>query len=602
MTKYFLFVALAGILLTGNTGFAQVHDPRLKGIDTLVVRILQEWKAPGCAIAVVEKQKVLFAGGFGYRDLEKKTPVTGSTLYAIGSSTKAFTCALMGILADENKLDLDQPAIRYLPALRFSDPLLTAQVTPRDMMCHRTGLPRHDIAWYATSISSDSLVKRIEHFEKTAELRTRFQYNNFMLMALGSLAQVVEKGKPFVQQLSERFFVPLGMTHTKITTAEVMKTDDRALPYVTVNDSFTINIPFRNIGNMAPAGGINSCAKDISAWLITWINGGTYGGNTIIPASFYSQAISTQMGNVSLPNPGSPDVFFNDYGLGWFLSSYRGHYRVEHGGDIDGFTATVGFFPADSLGIAVFVNQGGSSVNTIIRNIIADRLLGLPYKDWNASLRKERLTVREAGKARLKGDTTGQGFPPSHPLNDYCGKYVNPGYGSVEIRQQGDSLTGNFGPVKIWMKHKNYDAFEACGYERESDLKYNLVSRFNAVFRINNHGEIAELALNLEPAANDIIFTKEITATEMKPEELTKYEGEYVIGDVTAKIYIKSEKILCLFIPGQPEYELVPVKKHEFVPKLLKDYGLVFIEGEKGTIVAVVFRQPEGNFRAEKKK
>ncbi len=595
---FLLFFLLPGIQLSGQKSKT---DPRLKNLDKIVQQVLKDWKAPGCAIAIVEKQKVIYTGGFGYRDLENKLPATGNTLYDIGSSTKAFTCSLIGVLADEKKIDLDKPASRYLPSLRFSDPLLTLQVTPRDMMCHRTGLPRHDFAWYgAPDLSRDSLVKRIEYFEKTAEIRTRFQYNNFMLMALGAMAAEVEGGKTWEEQVQERFFKPLQMSHSQTGLDGVLGTADHALPYSTYKDSITELIPFRRIDNMGPAGSISSCANDIANWLITWVNGGKYGDEQIIPAGYCSEAISSQMSNAVPPDASNPELFFSDYGLGWFLSSYRGHYRVEHGGNIDGFTSSVAFFPTDSIGIAIFVNQNGSTVNSILRNEIADMLLGLPDKDWNKEIREQRDKAVKAQEA-AKQEDEGPGFGPTHPLADYEGTYTNPGYGKIEVRVEGDSLRGNFAFANLWLKPKNYDSFTACFWEHEKDLERKDFLEVPVIFRINKRGEIAELAVGLEASAGDIVFTKEITELDISPADLEQYVGEYAIGEMVAKIYIKNQNTLCLTVPGQPEYELVPVKKHEFVIRNLKGFGVTFKEDEAGVINALIFNQPNGNFRAEKK-
>jgi len=165
------------------------RDKRLDGLDTFINRMLKDYHAVGCAVAVVEKNKVILVKGYGYRDREKKLPVTEETLFAIGSCSKAFTSSLLGILTQDAKLDLDKPVITYLPELRFYNEGLSEQVTTRDMMSHRTGLPRHDYSWYGATVQRDSLLHRIRFFEPSAKLRERWQYNNFMFLAQGSLAE-----------------------------------------------------------------------------------------------------------------------------------------------------------------------------------------------------------------------------------------------------------------------------------------------------------------------------------------------------------------------------------------------------------------------------
>src|SRR5450631_468992 len=139
-----IFTLLYFIAVTSS--FAQkqktTEDKRFAGLDTAFARVLKDWHAAGFAVAVVEKNKVVYAEGFGYRDYEKKIPVTPNTLFAIGSCTKAFTASLIGMLNKEGKIDLDKPVRNYMPDLKFYNNEMNDHITLRDMMCHRTGLPR----------------------------------------------------------------------------------------------------------------------------------------------------------------------------------------------------------------------------------------------------------------------------------------------------------------------------------------------------------------------------------------------------------------------------------------------------------------------------
>lgn len=165
----------AFLLLLSLRSFAQPPtDQRLKGLDTFALRLLKEWDAPGVTIAVVEKNKVIYTGGFGYRDYEKKLPVTENTLFAIGSCTKAFTASILGILEKEGKISLDKPVRDYLPELVFKNDYTNKHATLRDMMCHRTGLPRHDYSWYGSTASRNELLARVQYQEPSFELREKY--------------------------------------------------------------------------------------------------------------------------------------------------------------------------------------------------------------------------------------------------------------------------------------------------------------------------------------------------------------------------------------------------------------------------------------------
>ncbi|HYE53475.1 MAG TPA: serine hydrolase domain-containing protein, partial [Chitinophagaceae bacterium] len=311
-------VLFIGILICATT-FGQA-DKRLQGIDTFVNRVLKDWHAAGCAVAVVEKNKIIFAKGFGYKDYEKKIPATENTQFAIGSCSKAFTASLLGMLVKDGKLDLDKPVSNYLPELKFYNEFLTDHVTARDMMCHRTGLPRHDYSWYGADVPRDSLLYRIRFLEPSFSLRERWQYNNFMFLAQGVLAEKLY-GRKWEELVRSKIFEPLGMNRSNFSVMDMQKDSDFTFGYREQKDS-VVRMEYLNIDPIGPAGSINSTVKDMANWVITWINGGKFNGKEILPASYVNQAMSAQMVvGAALPSKDIPDVHMSSYGLGWIVSS-----------------------------------------------------------------------------------------------------------------------------------------------------------------------------------------------------------------------------------------------------------------------------------------
>lgn len=572
-------------------------DPRLKGLDTFVARVIRDWKIPGVSIAVVEKNKVIFTGGYGYRDIEKKLPVTENTLYAIGSCTKAFTAAILGQLAKEGKVDLDKPVRDYLPELKFEDEYSNAHITLRDMITHRTGLPRHDMSWYASPASRKELLERIEHLEPTAELRETFQYNNFMYLAQG---MVIEKitGKSWEQNVKERILDPLGMNNTHFSVKEMMNAADKSYAYATIKDSIIKQIPYRNIDAMGPAGSINSCAKDMAKWLITWINDGKYNGKEIIPALHRMQAMTSQMATgAGVPGIENPDVHAGGYGLGWFITSYRGHYRVEHGGGIDGFITTTGFFPGDSIGIFVVSNQ--SQPVSIIRNFIADRMMKLPYRNWNKQMLDAATKAREAAKSGANNDSLQRkkNTKPTHDLSDYAGIYENPGYGEIQIMSEDGKLKGKYNTLDLELDHYHYNIFNA----RAKDPAFETAEALKMMFTMNVRGEISALTIPFQAGAKDIEFNKQPPKLEVRRSDIARYAGKYEISGLEITVYIKDEKTLMMSVPGQPEYELIPTAEHEFNLKDVDGFSVRFETNERKEVTALYSIQPNGTFKATRK-
>ena len=592
------------------TVFAQkkVASPAnpLAGIDITLERILKERKAAGFAVAVIEKNRIIYAKGFGYRDYEKKLPVTPNTLFAIGSCTKAFTSMLIGLLNKDGKLEYDKPAREYLPDLKFFNTELNNQVTVRDLMCHRTGLPRHDYSWYLFNTASrDSLLQRIQYMEPTAAIRQTWQYNNFMFLLQGMIAEKIT-GKSWEQNIKEKFFIPLGMTSSNLTIKDLEKSKEPALGYNLYKDSLIKKTDYYNINAMSPAGSINSSVNEMANWVITWINGGKLNGKEIFPVVYMKEAMSSQMiiGG-ALPEKEKPDIHFSNYGFGWFLASYRGHYRVEHGGNIDGFSASTCFFPSDSIAIIVLTNQNGSAIPSIVRNTIADRMLKEKPVDWladrNAADAKAKAAAKEA-EAKAESNKK-KGTTPSHILKDYEGLFNHPGYGTMEIAVQKDSLFMLTPLGKSWLRHYHYDIFEILTIDKTNGIDTTEKNPPKIQFGMNEAGDINTTTIDLQSGLKALEFARKPKRKEVTKEELKKYEGDYELSPgVIAKFYIKGEKTLYAFIEGQPEYELVPTDKNKFVLKALSGYSVQFEENEKGEIISASFIQPNGTFKASKKK
>ncbi|WP_245895645.1 serine hydrolase domain-containing protein [Flavobacterium album] len=399
MKKHYI---LSLLLAFAISAYAQ-KDKRLKGIEKDLNALLATSKAPGFAVAIVENDKVIYSAGFGYRDYEKKIPVDPNTLFAIGSSTKAFTSGLLGSLRKEGKLTFTDSPLKYVPELQFYNNDLNGNVNIEDLMSHRTGIPRHDFSWYLfPTHNRDSIIQRIKYQEPFTGLRQQWYYNNFMFTVQGVIAEKIT-GKSWEDNIRERFLVPLGMTRSNVSIAEMKAASNAAFGYELKKGDVISKMDYYDIAAMAPAGSINSSANDMANWLITWIGKGKFKDTAILPEDYITDAISSHAVIAGgLPSKELPGNYFSNYGYGWMLISYKGHYRVEHGGNIDGFTASVAFFPSDNIGIVVLANQNGSRIPSLVRNTIADRMLGTDKTDWNAMLVKELKEGKEAEEKAKK--------------------------------------------------------------------------------------------------------------------------------------------------------------------------------------------------------
>lgn len=586
-----LLIVLFVLISTPFSGEEKTQKVNLTGFDKFVTKTMEEWKVPGLGISIVKDGKVIFSKGFGFRDVKKGLKVTPKTLFAIGSCSKAFTAVTMGILVDEGKLDWDKPVREYLPSFKLKDPFATEGMTPRDLVCHRSGLPRHDGMWYGSSATRKELFDRLQYLEPSKDFRTTFQYQNLMFMTAGYMVGKVA-GTTWEKFVQDRIFGPLGMNDSNFSVEDSKKAPDFALPYMEKDDK-VIEIPFRNIDTVGPAGSINSNVIDMADWLLLNLSKGKFGEKQIISEESLNEIHSPQM--ISSKSYKYDESFYSTYGMGWGITAYRGHLMVSHGGGIDGFTAGVTFMPRDNIGMVIFTNMSGTPLPSIVAFNALDRLLGLDQIPWNKRIKDQRDKAQEeAEKAKKEKDKDRKlNTKPSHPLGDYAGDYEHPGYGVLAIKKEGDRLKGAFNSISFEVKHYHYDIFEMSNEFLDMTEKVS--------FLTDNKGNISSLSVQLEDSVEAIVFTK-MPEKKMKERSfLEKFVGEYLLGELTVTISLRGDNKLVLFVPGQPKYELVPYKGTEFNLKNLAGYSVEFVVNEAGKVTEAKVIQPNGVFTAKKK-
>jgi CubicO group peptidase (beta-lactamase class C family) len=570
-------------------------DKNLEGFKDFVKQEMEKWKVPGCAIAIVKDGEVIFSEGFGYRDVKNELKVTPKTLFAIGSCSKAFTATAVGILVDEGKLDWDSPVREFLPTFKMHDLFATERMTPRDLVCHRSGLPRHDAVWYNSPFSRREIFDRIKYLEPSKGFRSYWQYQNIMFMTAGYMVGQIT-GTTWEGFIQKRIFDPLGMNDSNFSVEDSKKATDFAFPY-TLKEEEIKEIPFRNIDNVGPAGSINSSVTDMAKWILFNLNKGKWNDNQIITEANMSQIHGPQMAM-----PGSikyEEMLYNIYAMGWVITPYRGHLLIHHGGGIDGFISWVSFMPRDNMGLLVLTNSDSSPLTQIIGYNVYDRLLALEQIDWSKRFKEERDKAKEAEEKAKKEKEADRktNTKPSHPLKDYIGDYEHPGYGTISIKLENDKLVGTYNAMSFPLKHYHYDIFEA----EESETAVSMIKGLKVSFFTNKKGDIHQLSAPFQPDVKDIIFDR-IAAQEMKEKSfLEQFVGEYALGDTTFTISLKGENTLILTIAGQPEYELVPYKGTEFNLKNLSGFSIRFNMNESGAVTEAILTQPNGVFTAKKK-
>ncbi|MGH9743814.1 MAG: serine hydrolase [Candidatus Acidiferrum sp.] len=443
--------------------FAQTA-PDWSAIDQYVNSSMKDWMVPGVSVAIVKDTSVVYMKGFGVRDIRTNQPVTPDTLFDIGSCTKAFTSAAVAILVDEGKMKWDGKVNEYIPFFHLYDPLADENVTMRDLLTHRTGVPGTDLLWYVyPQATREELIRRLAFAKPSAGFRETFQYQNLMYVAAGYAVGKVAH-TTWDDFVKTRIFQPLGMTESDTSSIDAQKSPDFATPHSENPDGSPKAIPWHNIDNAGPAGSINSSARDMAKWITLQLTGGLYEGQRLISEKNTREMHIPQM--VIPPDSEIPTVFFPDsmqlnYGLGWFVQDYRGHQLILHAGDIDGFATMVVLIPEIHTGYFVVINKT-SLYRQVLSNQIADQLLHLPDAGWSERFHKMETNLKteeKAGQAWQSKRTPGT--HPSRDLSAYAGTYHSPTYGDSEVVLQDGKLKLHFHSINTDLEHFQYDTFVA---------------------------------------------------------------------------------------------------------------------------------------------
>ena len=259
---------------------------RLAGFDAYLEALVRDWNVPGIGVAIVTKDQVVLAKGWGFRDYGKKLPFTPQTVVPIASNTKLFTAVAAGMLVEEGRLAWDVPVKQFVPSIRFYNDQLDATVSIRDMLGHRTGITRHDGIWYKSDFTRKELFERLRYLEPKEPIRQLFLYNNMMYAGAGYVVELLS-GKPWEAFVQERIFDPLGMANSVFSIDAMVAKPHHGVPWTERRDSVELyEIPYyREAAGVGPAGSINSNLDDMSKWLIALLNDGKVGERQVIPAA-----------------------------------------------------------------------------------------------------------------------------------------------------------------------------------------------------------------------------------------------------------------------------------------------------------------------------
>ncbi len=590
--KHLIFLAFC---LLANLAFAQQKDPlpQLSGFDQYMEQLLQNWNAPGVGVGIVVKGKLVFVKGYGYRDYDKKTPITGNTLFQIASNSKLFTAVAVGMEVENGKLEWDKPIKKFVPAIELYNDELNNTVTMRDMLSHRTGISRHDLFWYKSEFTRKQLFDKLKYLEPSQPLRQGFLYNNLMYTAAGYALELLT-GKTWEEYLQANILQPLDMKSTVFTIADMKKSSDYFTPYAEKRDTNILyQIPWYEAqGGVGPAGAVISNINDMSHWLIALMNDGKYNNKQVIPSAVLQATLQP-----SIPTGNSLTAQYKEsqnvvYGMGRFISSYRGHLYTEHGGALPGIYSQVSFMPQDSIGVIVFaIGDHCSPLLDVVNYQVYERLLGLDLTPWGERNFKDYLEIKKMTREARQKAEVGRitGTKPSHNMDDYVGEYEHPGYGIIKITKKGEGMQFALNQIVMPLNHFHYDRFDTPNDEQ--------LGLFSLNFSTNPQGDIGGLTVSLDQKEAE--FKRRPDASLSDPTTLETYTGQYEITGYVLTVVLKNNELV-VTAPGSPDTHLIPYKTRMFKAKEFSDMSIEFMM-ENGKPAAMKQKDPSGEYMIKRK-
>lgn len=547
----------------------------------LIVAEQERFGVPGLALAVVKDGEVLLCEGFGLRDIEHVEPVTADTHFPIASDSKAFTAAVLCHLADQGTLDLDQPVRELVSWFQMYDPTATALVSTRDLLSHRTGLPRHDFVWYGRpDVTNESVVRALRHLQPNKQLRQTWQYNNLCYMTAGYLTEVLT-GKTWGQAIHDQLLNPLAMTATVLNPHDP-SIKELAQPYKDVKGTPVLQaFPEKN-EEAGAAGGIVSTASDIARWLLARLGGSP----EVLSADALAQLHGPAMigGTVATTFPERQPI---GYALGCQNESYRGHRLVRHGGNLVGFSSDVSVLPSAGIGIAILTNLHGTSLRDALPLMIYDRLLGLEPVAWGERYYEQMSALLKGRDDALEHHAAEPaGTPSSRSLDEYAGTYEHPAYGTFGVTHDGERLIPDFHGLGDLhrLDHRNQDGFDLFLVEFDTNVPLT--------FTQDSTGAIDGLTAGLEPLVPPVRFTRLTPAPEAGLVEAMV--GTYSLGPHKVVVRTRGDELVAT-VPNAGSLPLVSRGGRRFTSPAMPAISVEAQRDGSGVVTALVI-EPIGIF------
>jgi CubicO group peptidase (beta-lactamase class C family) len=371
---------------------------RLHALTAFIDEARDTFGVPAIALGIVQDGKVVFADGFGTRELGKNSKPDADTLFMIASNTKALTTLLLARLVDSKRLTWDTPVTRLMPSFKLGDEATTSSVLVKHLICACTGLPRQDLEWLMEfkSATPASSMKLLGTMQPTSKFGEMFQYSNLLAAAAGYVAAYViaprrELGAGYDAAMQAEVFTPLGMTATTFDYARALRGNHAGAYSLDIDGNpapalMAVNyaaIPVR------PAGAAWSNVRDMLRYVeMELALGKLPGGKRYLSED---ALLARRAPQVAMSKDQS-------YGMGLIVDHTWGIPVVHHGGDLVGYHSDMIWLPDHGVGAIILTNSDAGAIirGSFLRKLLEVLFDGQPLADAELAAAGRQLRQRIA--------------------------------------------------------------------------------------------------------------------------------------------------------------------------------------------------------------
>ncbi|MDR3101555.1 MAG: serine hydrolase [Paraburkholderia sp.] len=554
-------------------------------IDDLVHAAMAEWKVPGLALAVIRDGEVVRMAGYGVGDIQTRSPVSNDTQFLLCSLTKSFTVAGLGVLVDDGRLDWGRPVRDYLPEFRLHNDVSTERVTVLDLLCHHTGVPRHDWIHAPGDLSTRQILAALRYLEPNLDLRSAYQYQNLGYLVAGHVAERVA-GVSWESLIADRLLEPLGFRHFGFSVESLAATSDHACPHV-LDDGEARRANWSAIRAL-PAGGLNASVSDLAKWMECIMGDGKRDGRSILSERVIKQ--------IAMPRVHAGKATFDviedlHYGLGLQTGRYRGERVLMHTGSWLGWGTIMAMMPERKMGVAVLTNFEPSYAREVLVYSVLDRLCGYPRTDWFARFKAKHR--EDLVQSILDSDAYKRSrrlnAPPTHPMDSYAGDFEHAAYGRISIANDAGTLVWSWRGLSGCLEHRHYNVFKV---PRQA-LALN-PDGLPLTFCCNREGIIDRVVAPLEPRVPDIVFCRVGNEDLSNSEWLTGFVGTYMHGMDELTVSLNPSGCLNIGSEDTGTRLLMPIDEKTFRLDGLCGYSVEFQSDSRKRVSALMLHHPLG--------